>query len=388
MASKMTKIQLGAVTDYLGFESLCNDLMVRCGYLDIEPLGGYHDKGRDAIHFSKGKGIITIFSYSVREDWSKKLQEDLEKIKLNKHACNNVVFVTTAEPTTGQKDSWKEIVRSKYGWELEFYDLERIGTLLDGQCSDLKELHPNIFVLQIGKISTADPSKNWIHVLGVVQRLPIKSKQDEGPDAVTKFVRLMTGMNMRFILQATAKTFEKLAGIETTILFSCNVQGEEMITEFRTHRSALLQNIQYFNEIYRDDEKAYWETWEDFKSKWPNTRESALPVKATAFPVGITYNRDARLVGLRLDLVDRPLNIPKTTDDFLAIIGTLSYLDMQGIAFLKELGPTGHPFNKLIVDVMDNQSIDLDRLRVNADNIDEFDYINEEYDREIRQVGA
>jgi hypothetical protein len=38
-------------------------------------LGGFSDKGRDAIHVSRFSGEITIFAYSVREDWNKKLNE-------------------------------------------------------------------------------------------------------------------------------------------------------------------------------------------------------------------------------------------------------------------------------------------------------------------------
>ena len=67
MASKTTKYDLTEATDYLGFESLCHDLMSREGYKSIQPLGGTSDKGRDAIHFDKSTSISTVFAYSVRK---------------------------------------------------------------------------------------------------------------------------------------------------------------------------------------------------------------------------------------------------------------------------------------------------------------------------------
>ena len=56
--------------------------MSREGYKDIQPLGGHQDKGRDAIHHDKTTGTDTIFTYSVREDWNDKLNEDLKKINV------------------------------------------------------------------------------------------------------------------------------------------------------------------------------------------------------------------------------------------------------------------------------------------------------------------
>ena len=67
MPSKTTKYDLTEATDYLGFESLCHDLMSREGYKSIQPLGGTGDKGRDAIHFDKSTSISTVFAYSVRK---------------------------------------------------------------------------------------------------------------------------------------------------------------------------------------------------------------------------------------------------------------------------------------------------------------------------------
>ena len=96
MASKTTKYDLTEATDYLGFESLCHDLMSREGYKSIQPLGGTGDKGRDAIHFDKSTSISTVFAYSVRKDWEKKLEDDLKPVSRHKHKCDQFVFVSTS----------------------------------------------------------------------------------------------------------------------------------------------------------------------------------------------------------------------------------------------------------------------------------------------------
>ena len=137
MGSKFTKYDLENVTDYIEFESFCHDVMSREGYKDIEPLGGGKDKGRDALHFNKSTDETTIFAYSVREDWEKKLNEDLQKIVKHGHSCDKVVFNTSGSPTATEKDTIKKNVKENYGWELEIFDLERISTLVDNHYQDL-----------------------------------------------------------------------------------------------------------------------------------------------------------------------------------------------------------------------------------------------------------
>ncbi len=61
------------ITDYAQFERLCSDVMSKQGYPNIEPIGGHKDRGRDALDCSSDTNLHTIFAYSVREDWRKKL---------------------------------------------------------------------------------------------------------------------------------------------------------------------------------------------------------------------------------------------------------------------------------------------------------------------------
>ncbi|MEP0912934.1 hypothetical protein NDI45_18650 [Leptolyngbya sp. GB1-A1] len=144
MSANLTVYCLNNLTDYAEFERLCNDLMLLQGYLSIEPLGGFKDKGRDAIHVSKSQEI-TIFAYSVREDWKDKLMEDAEKIYKHGHVCHELIFITTSQPTATERDKAINDVRSKYGWNLEVYGLERLRMLLDTSYPETKNKYPQIF---------------------------------------------------------------------------------------------------------------------------------------------------------------------------------------------------------------------------------------------------
>lgn len=132
------------ITDYSVFERLCNQLMLLEGYASIVPLGGFKDKGRDAVHLSEA-GLRTIFAYSVREDWRAKLAEDAEKIHRHRHQCSKLVFVTTANITAGEHDEASQSILGSFGWELELYDIKRVQLILDSNRSDILNKFPQIF---------------------------------------------------------------------------------------------------------------------------------------------------------------------------------------------------------------------------------------------------
>lgn len=147
MPSKFIDYDLDTTTDYLGFESFCNDLMSREGYQSLQPLGGYKDKGRDAIHFDTSSGIAAVLSYSVRDDWEDKLESDLKKIAKHGHDCQRFVFVTAAEPTASEFDRLRGDVKKIYGWEFDLFSRHRIATLVENHHRDLLARHAGIFVL-------------------------------------------------------------------------------------------------------------------------------------------------------------------------------------------------------------------------------------------------
>jgi hypothetical protein len=163
MAASLTIYLLEQLTDYSDFERLCHDLMALEGFPKIEPLGGFKDKGRDAIHVDKS-GETTIFAYSVREDWQAKLAEDATKIKNHNHKCDKLVFISTAEFTAGERDQAVARTLSDFGFALDLYGLERLRVLLDTKHPQIKFNHPQIFppeFLQIqDKLKTAENKKH------------------------------------------------------------------------------------------------------------------------------------------------------------------------------------------------------------------------------------
>jgi hypothetical protein len=134
------------LTDYDQFERLCHDVMALQGYRNIEPLGGFQDKGRDAIHRdASGDETATVFAYSVRDDWRSKLGEDCAKVKKHGHTCQRFVFVCTSIISSSERDAAVAFVEKTYGWSLELYGMERLATLLRSTHQQVVAQHPQIF---------------------------------------------------------------------------------------------------------------------------------------------------------------------------------------------------------------------------------------------------
>jgi len=136
---------LQMLTDYFQFERLCTDVMIKCGYPTIEPLGGTKDEGRDGIYVSRQTGHTTLFAYSVRQDWKKKLMlEDAATIHKHGHPCNDLVFASTADISATQRDSATSEVQKTFGWRLELFDVERLRASIS-QHREMIADHPAIF---------------------------------------------------------------------------------------------------------------------------------------------------------------------------------------------------------------------------------------------------
>lgn len=133
------------VTDYDQFERLSHDLMALSGYRDIEPLGGMKDKGRDALHTARDGTVRTIFAYSVREDWQKKLDEDANKIRSHRHPIDRLVVLGTSYFTPTERDNAVRDVKNSYGWDLDLFGLERLGVMLRTTHEAVVAKHPHIF---------------------------------------------------------------------------------------------------------------------------------------------------------------------------------------------------------------------------------------------------
>ena len=128
------------------FERLATDLMAGTAFAGIEPLGGTGDAGRDALHIHQACGTVRVFAYSVRHDWEAKLRQDCRRIAAGQHTVDEVVFVSTRLMPAQRRERVRADIRESYGWETEFYDLERLRALLAGPLRHLIAQHPSIFV--------------------------------------------------------------------------------------------------------------------------------------------------------------------------------------------------------------------------------------------------
>jgi len=136
---------LEKLTDYAQFERLSHELMSLESYPSIEPLGGFSDKGRDAIHVNRLNGFTTIFCYSVREDWLRKLGEDAKIIHKHKHTCDRLVYLSTYDFSATERDDAVKFIKDTYGWELDPFGMERLRLLLAARHRHLIGRHPQIF---------------------------------------------------------------------------------------------------------------------------------------------------------------------------------------------------------------------------------------------------
>lgn len=118
--------------------------MSGCGYHGLDPLGGSSDGGRDALYCKAGEQP-TIFAYTVRADWRRKLLEDCQRIRDAGHQFSNLIYVCTSALSTNEKDEARKCVFSDFGWQLDIYDLERIRVLLSTTLRHLIAQHPAIF---------------------------------------------------------------------------------------------------------------------------------------------------------------------------------------------------------------------------------------------------
>ena len=127
------------------FERLCVDLLFRNGYTSIVPVGGMHDRGRDAesfrAHGANSSGQMTFFQFSLQKDWKKKLQAELQKVKAEGHQINTFVFVTNQDVSGRDRDRLRQEVANKYGWDLLIFSREWLRLQLEEASPDLAQRH-------------------------------------------------------------------------------------------------------------------------------------------------------------------------------------------------------------------------------------------------------
>lgn len=205
-------------SDIIEFERLCSDLLARLGYRGIEPQGvGRKDGGKDALltNFEKLK---VVCHYSMREDWKRKVQEDLESVKKNKLPCNKFVFVSNRLISAGEKDKLKNEVKTQYGWELDVFDNERLRVELDTNSKDLRETYLGIpqdstvprKIDEVHRIVTQTTKKVSFEVINKVVKAIIRMKES---DKVSVNDKLPIDIKEKVSLNGLTEKFEDILKI-------------------------------------------------------------------------------------------------------------------------------------------------------------------------------
>ncbi len=157
------------------FERLCVDLLFRNGYTSIIPVGGMHDRGRDAESLgasgTNSIGQVTFFQFSLQKDWKKKLQGELRKVRTEGHQINTFVFVTNQDVSGRDRDRIRQEVASEYGWDLIIFSREWLRLQLEEASPDLAQRHLGLQLpeprhrfeipFDFDEPQTGDPRKAW-----------------------------------------------------------------------------------------------------------------------------------------------------------------------------------------------------------------------------------
>ena len=146
MAADPINICLEQLTDYTEFEKFCCALLAgQPAYLNLDPMGGTGDGGRDAIVRDDGAGKKIAFAFTVRKDWFDKLSSDSARLHDTQKKLHILVFVCTSKLSAKDKDKAIDFISDNYGWRLDIFDQARLRMLLVQSDCTLIERHPSIF---------------------------------------------------------------------------------------------------------------------------------------------------------------------------------------------------------------------------------------------------
>lgn len=120
-------LYLHTIVEDRAFERLSTLCLHNFGYRDINPVGGKHDRGRDAeIMYFKGEtphGVSTYFFYTRDRRSESKFKHDIAKIRKYGHEVSQIVVVTIQKITGAARKKWEEIAK-EYECEVRVHDEE------------------------------------------------------------------------------------------------------------------------------------------------------------------------------------------------------------------------------------------------------------------------
>lgn len=104
------------------FEMLCSQVMLKEGYSKINPVGGVGDKGKDAeeklYRGEEGKRTI-LFQFSLEKNIPSKVNRTLDRLKEANVTGNELIFVFSTEPKTGEREKLKDKALNQYGLDID-----------------------------------------------------------------------------------------------------------------------------------------------------------------------------------------------------------------------------------------------------------------------------
>lgn len=215
----------------------------------------------------------------------------------------------------------------------------------------------------------------WVRVPTFSQAASIARAIASGDkDTVDSTVRDLVWLNQACLLQATAEALSESGATELVVLFNLvlDVEEQTIVTSVLSHRTSLLRFLRLQFEGYKRDPRAFRARWDDFRAEW-SFGNTGLPLAVNDdrfAPLQIAYDRGLRFIDLTFDVTFRH-STPETTDDFLRLIGSM----IQAPAVQADLGPPGHPVNKLFAHHTDSSRVDLGLLRFWSNDPNRFDYL-------------
>lgn len=137
-----TGLELAHITDNLMFEYMMCDLLSSYKYKGIDPQSpGMIDSGKDALYHDEEDSIV--FAFSIQKGWKSKFEKDYASARRNNLDFNQFIFCTNQRAYPIERDKIKADKKIE-GITVDFYDRDRIKTLLDTHYKKIREKYLHI----------------------------------------------------------------------------------------------------------------------------------------------------------------------------------------------------------------------------------------------------
>ncbi len=134
--------ELAIITDNVMFEYMMCDLLSSYKYKGIDPQSpGMIDNGKDALYHDAEDSIV--FAFSIQKGWKRKFESDFASARSNNLVFNQFIFCTNQRAAPKERDKIKAEKKAE-GITVDFFDRDRIKTLLDNHYKKIREIYLHI----------------------------------------------------------------------------------------------------------------------------------------------------------------------------------------------------------------------------------------------------